>query len=110
MARLIPLSCDLLFFEASRPHSDTQHSVEFPGQILSPTQRLLSENTQHSQQTDIHAPVGFETAVTVRERPQTYALDRGATGIGINLINSVNYFNIYIYSLCSLIGVNINNT
>jgi len=27
-------------------------------------------------------PVGFETAIPGSERPQTYALDRAATGIG----------------------------
>jgi hypothetical protein len=37
---------------------------------------------QHSQQSDIHNPVGFEPAVPAGERPQTYALDRAATEIG----------------------------
>jgi hypothetical protein len=27
-------------------------------------------------------PVGFETMISVGERPQTYALDRAATGTG----------------------------
>jgi hypothetical protein len=27
-------------------------------------------------------PTGFETAIPARERPQTHALDRAATGIG----------------------------
>jgi hypothetical protein len=27
-------------------------------------------------------PVGFETAIPAGERPQTYALDRAATGTG----------------------------
>ena len=27
-------------------------------------------------------PVGFELTISVGERPQTYALDRAATGIG----------------------------
>jgi hypothetical protein len=58
--------------------------------MISPTQRLLPEDTQYSQQTDIHALVGFEPAVTASKRPQTYVLDCGANGIGIKLINSVN--------------------
>jgi len=33
-------------------------------------------------------PVGFETAIPANERPQTYALDRGAIGIGLRN----NYF------------------
>jgi hypothetical protein len=44
----------LLVFEASRSHSkDTPHSSE---RVIGPTQRPLHDNTQHSQQTDIHAP------------------------------------------------------
>jgi len=30
---------------------------------------LLPDNTQHSQQTDIHAPVSFEPTISARERP-----------------------------------------
>jgi len=32
------------------------------------------------------SPVGFELAIAARERPQTHALDRAATGIGIIII------------------------
>ena len=45
-------------YRASRSHLDTSHSVGLPGRVISLTQRLLPENTQHSQQTDIHAPGG----------------------------------------------------
>jgi len=31
-------------------------------------------------------PAGFETAIPASEGPQTYALDRGATGIGKRLV------------------------
>ena len=31
-------------------------------------------------------PVGFEPTISAGERPQTYALDRAATGTGINYI------------------------
>ena len=42
-----------------------------------------TDNTQHSQQTDVHAPpVGFETAISAGERPQTYTSDRATTGTG----------------------------
>ena len=37
-------------------------------------------------------PVGFEPAIPASELPQTYALDRGATGIGLF------YFRYYILS------------
>ena len=43
----------------------------------------ISDNKQHSQQTNMHAPgVGFERTISAGERPQTYALDRSATGTG----------------------------
>ena len=32
-------------------------------------------------------PVGFEPTISAGERPNTYALDRAATGIGILMIN-----------------------
>jgi hypothetical protein len=50
--------------------------------VINPTQRPLSDNTQYSQQTDVHALAAFETAAPASERPQTDALDRAATGIG----------------------------
>jgi hypothetical protein len=37
---------------------------------------------KYSQETNIHAPVGFEPTIPASARPQTYALDRAATGIG----------------------------
>ena len=59
--------------------------------MISSSQRPLPDNAQHSQQTDIHAPVGFEPRISAGERPQTYALDRAATGTGIfTLYNSKN--------------------
>ena len=47
--------------------------------VMSPTHSPLPDNTQ---QTDIHAATGFETTILASERPQTYALDSTATGIG----------------------------
>jgi hypothetical protein len=43
---------------------------------------LTTHNT-HNRQTDIHAPVRDSNPQSqASERPQTYALDRAATGIG----------------------------
>jgi hypothetical protein len=39
-------------------------------------------DTQHSQQTGILAPLGFETKISEGKWPQTYAIDRTATGTG----------------------------
>ena len=61
----------------------TPHSVRLLWTSDQPsTETSLHGNTQHSQETDTHAPAGFEPATPSSERPQTYALDGGATGIG----------------------------
>jgi hypothetical protein len=53
--------------------------------VISPTQRPLPDNIQHSQETDIHSPAGFEHKIPASERPQTHALDHVVTGIGISI-------------------------
>ena len=37
------------------------------------------------------SPVGFEPTISAGERPQTYALDRAATGIGYRGFNLQKY-------------------
>jgi hypothetical protein len=77
---------DLLIIEASRSHSDTLHSVGlFWTSDQSETE--TSDNTQHSQGTNIPAPAGFEPAIPASERSQTHALDGAATGIGHTLLD-----------------------
>ena len=49
--------------------------------VIYSSQRPLPGNTQHSQQTPM-PPVGFEPTISAGERPQTYVLDRAATGTG----------------------------
>jgi len=72
-----------LFLEVSRSHTTTHHSrYDSSGRVISSSQRPLPDNTQHSQQTNIHTPVGFEPTISSGGRPQTYALDRAATGTG----------------------------
>jgi hypothetical protein len=54
----------------SRTHNHTQtHHIryDYPGRVISPSQRHLSDNTQHSQQTDM-PPVGLEPAIPAGER------------------------------------------
>ena len=66
---------------------DIPHSVE----LLWTRDRPVAEtstreaNNTHKRQS---WPSGFETAIPASERPQTYALDRAATGIGLHK----NYF------------------
>jgi hypothetical protein len=43
---------------------------------------------------NIILPAGFETAVPAIERPQTYALDRTATGIGKFMLTQLNSLHI----------------
>ena len=54
---------------------------------------LTTHNT--SRQTSM-PPVGFEPTISAGERPQTYALDRAATGIG-----TISPLQDYMYNLCS---------
>jgi len=52
----------LLVLEVSRSHTTTHHSrQDSSGRVTSPSQRPLPDNTQHSQQTNIHAPGGIQT-------------------------------------------------
>jgi len=77
-----PSGPSLLMIEASRKLK--QHTrYDSSGRVISPTHRPLPDNTQHSQQTGIHAPAGIEPAIPASEWPQTHGLDRAATGIGI---------------------------
>ena len=46
----------LFIHELSRSHTTTHHTQQdSSGRVIIPTQRPLPDNTQHSQQTDIHA-------------------------------------------------------
>jgi hypothetical protein len=54
----------LLIIEASRSHSGTPHCIRPLWSVISLTQRPLPDNTQHSQETDIHASSGIRTYIT----------------------------------------------
>ena len=68
----------LLILEISRSHTTTHHSrQDSSGRVISSSQRPLPDNTQHSQQTDIHAPGGIRihnlssrAAADLRLRPR----------------------------------------
>jgi len=67
----------LLILDVSRSHTTTHHSrLDSCGQVISSSQRPLTDNTRHSQQTNIHAPRGIRNhdlsrgaAVDPRLRP-----------------------------------------
>jgi hypothetical protein len=74
----------LFIIEASRSHSDTPHSVGFLWTRDRPDAETSTCTTHdtHKRQTSM-PPTGFEPAIPASERPQTHALDRAATGIGL---------------------------
>jgi hypothetical protein len=52
----------LLLLEGSRPHTMTLHSRQnSSGQVISPSQRPLLDNKQHSQATSIHVHSRIQT-------------------------------------------------
>ena len=75
------------YHEISRSHTTTHHSRwDSSGRVISSSQRPLPDNTQHNNRPTSMPPVGFEPTISAGERPQTYALDRAATGTGIYLL------------------------
>ena len=86
-----PVGQGLLIHEVPRSHTTTHHSRhDSSGRMISSSQRPLPDSTQHSQQTSM-PPVGFEPTISAGERPQTYALDRAATGTGSNFCCRTSY-------------------
>ena len=71
---------DFLIHEVSRSHTTTHYiPSDFSGRMINWSQRSLPDNTQHSQQTDIHAPGGIRThnlskrvAAVLRHIPRGY--------------------------------------
>jgi hypothetical protein len=62
MAQQPPVDQDLLNIKASRSQSETRHTrQDSSGRAIGPKHRPLPDNTQHSQQTDIHAPERIRT-------------------------------------------------
>ena len=66
----------------SRSHSHTPQSVLFLWTSDQPDAEI--KHNTHNRQTPM-PPAGFEPAIPARERPQTHALDRAATGIGFKI-------------------------
>ena len=61
----------LILDEVSRSHITTHHSrQDSSGRVISPSKRPLSDNTQYSQQTNIHPQPRFETTISADEQPQ----------------------------------------
>ena len=82
-----PVGRGLLIHKVSRSHATMHHSrQDSSGRVISSLLTPLPDSTQHPQQTNIHALVGFEPAISADERLQTYALDHAATGTGLHIV------------------------
>jgi hypothetical protein len=86
----------LLTIQASRSNSDTPHS-DSSEQVIGPSQIPLPDNTQHSQQTDIHAPGGIQThnpskraAADTRLRPRGHWDRHNDFTYSVSFISSLN--------------------
>ena len=88
LARQPPVDHGFLIHEVSRLHTTTHHSrYDSSGKVITSSQRPLPHNTQHSQQTNIHAHVG----IRIHNISRRAAVDRAATGTGI-LTYGYRYF------------------
>jgi hypothetical protein len=75
-----PLGQGLLMHDVYSSQTTMHHSQQdSSGRVISSPQRLLPDNIQHSQQTNIHAPGGFRTynlsrraAIDLRPRPRSH--------------------------------------
>ena len=78
LAQQPPVGHGLLIHEVSRSHTTTHHNrYDSSGRAISSSRWLLPDNTQHSKQTNIHAPGGIRThslsrraAADLRLRPR----------------------------------------
>ena len=78
-----------LILNICRSHTTTHHKQQdSSGLGIGPSQR---STWQHTALTRERHPVGFELAVPANVRPQTLALDRSATELGIS--DSSSHFN-----------------
>jgi len=91
------VSFRLHVFEVCRSHTKTRHSrQDSSGRVINPSQSPLPDNTQQSQQTNIHAPGGIRThnlsrraAEDLRLRPRGH-WDRPKSKVSLR--NSQNLF------------------
>ena len=71
----------LIFWGFLITHNDASQSVGLDEWSARRRDLYLTTHNTHNRQTFM-PPVGFEPTISAGERPQTYALDRAATGTG----------------------------
>ena len=96
----------LFIHEVSRSHTTTHHSrCDSSGRVISSSQRPLPDDTQHSQQTNIHTPGGIgahnlrrRAAADLRLRPRghwdLHSFENHITLLSTNLKNTTAYFKV----------------
>ena len=83
---ILPVGQDLLIHEVSKSHTTTHTCGRTPLDEWSARRRDLYLTTHNTHNRKISVPpVRFEPTVSSGEWPQTYALDRAATGNGIQI-------------------------
>jgi hypothetical protein len=83
---LPPVAHGLLIHEVFRSHTTTHHIGKTPLDEWSARRRDLHLKTNKTNNRQISTPaMGFETLISAGEQPQTYALERAATGTGFTL-------------------------
>ena len=81
---LRPFASYELILKVPRSHTTMHHiGQDSSGLVISPTHRPLPDNTQQTST----QPAGFKPTISAGGRPQTYALDRSATGTGFTNIH-----------------------
>ena len=71
----------LLIIETSKSVSHTPHSMKLSRRVTSPTKEPQPDNTQHSQERDIHVPGEIRNCSPSKWRPQTHDLEREGPGM-----------------------------
>ena len=83
LARQPPVGHGQVIHEVFRSHTTHHSRWDSSGRVINSSRRPLPVNTQHSQQRDIHTPVGLEPTISAGDRPQIHTLDHAATGTGM---------------------------
>ena len=99
LARQPPVGQVFLNHQVFRSHTTTHHNrQDSSGRVISPSQRTLPNNTQHSQQP---CPRWDSN----QQSQQTYVLDRAATGTGslgcqvMNILQHRDIMNVKLHSI-----------
>jgi len=70
------------------------------GRVISPTQRPLTDNKQHSREREIHAPAGFGPVTPGNGRPQSHAIHHVATEVSVMLLPMCYYCKVSSLRFC----------